>query len=175
ALDDVREKVDLARPELPADTEEPTVSEVNLSLFPVLVVTLGGDVPERALLKLARELRDRIEALPSVLEVRIGGNRDELVEVILDPMLIESYALNAREIAGLVQRSNQLVAAGTLDTGAGRFAIKVPGLFETVGDILDMPLKTNGDAVVRVRDIARIHRTFKDRQTYARVDGRPAI
>lgn len=175
ALEDVREKVDIAKPELPGDTDEPTVNEVNLSLFPVLVVTLGGDVPERTLLKLARDLRDKIEGLTSVLEVNIGGDRDELAEIIIDPMLVESYSLNARQIAENIQRSNQLVAAGTLDTGTGRFAIKVPGLFETVNDILDMPLKTKGDAVVRIRDIASIRRTFKDRRTYARVNGQPAV
>jgi multidrug efflux pump len=175
ALEDVREKVDIAKPELPSDTDEPTVNEVNLSLFPVLVVTLGGDVPERTLLKLARDLRDKIEALTSVLEVTIGGDRDELAEIIIDPMLVESYSLNARQIAENVQLSNRLVAAGTLDTGTGRFAIKVPGLFETVNDILDMPLKTKGDAVVRIRDIASIRRTFKDRRTYARVNGQPAV
>lgn len=175
ALDDVREKVDIAKPELPGDTDEPTVEEINLSLFPVLVVTLGGNVPERTLLKLARDLRDKIEGLTSVLEVKIGGDRDELAEIIIDPMLVESYSLNARQIAENIQRSNRLVAAGTLDTGSGRFAIKVPGLFETVNDILDMPLKTKGDAVVRIRDIANIRRTFKDRKTYARVNGQPAI
>ncbi|MDA1326355.1 MAG: efflux RND transporter permease subunit [Proteobacteria bacterium] len=175
ALDDVREKVDTAKPELPAETDEPIVQEVNLSLFPVLVVTLGGDLPERTLLKLGRDLRDKIEGLPSVLEVKIGGDRDELVEILVDPMQVESYALNVRQIDENIKRSNQLVAAGTLDTGSGRFAIKVPGLFENVNDILDMPLKTKGDAVVRIRDIASIRRSFKDRRSFARVNGRPAI
>jgi multidrug efflux pump len=175
ALDDVREKVDTAKPELPAETDEPVVEEVNLSLFPGLVVTLGGELPERRLLELGRDLRDKIEGLPSILEVKIGGDRDELLEILVDPMQVDSYALNVRQIVENIKRSNQLVAAGTLDTGSGRFAIKVPGLFENVNDILDMPLKTNGDAVVRIRDIASIRRTFKDRRSFARANGRPAI
>ena len=175
ALDDVRKKVDIAKSKLPTETDEPTVKEVNLSLFPVLVVTLGGDLPERTLLKLSHELRDKIEGLSSVLEVKIGGDREELAEILIDPMLVESYALNVRQIVNNIQRSNKLVAAGTLDTGSGKFAIKVPGLFETVDDILDMPLKTKDDAVVRIRDIASIRRTFKDRRSYARSNGRPAI
>ncbi|MCD8570150.1 MAG: efflux RND transporter permease subunit, partial [Alphaproteobacteria bacterium] len=79
ALDDVQKAVDRTRPELPADVDEPRVTEVNFSLFPVLVVTLSGDVPERTLLKLARDLQDKVESLSSVLEAGIGGNRDELV------------------------------------------------------------------------------------------------
>ena len=128
AIDDVRAKVDLAKPELPEETDELTVHEVNLSLFPVLVVTLSGPVPERTLLRLARDLQDEIEGLPEVLEAPIQGEREELVEIVIDPMLVESYTLDARELIDFVNRSNVLVAAGSLDTGAGRFGVKVPGL-----------------------------------------------
>ena len=112
ALDDVREKVDLVKPELPDDADEPTVNEVNLSLFPIFVVTLSGDVPERTLMRLARDLRDSIEGVPEVLEVQIGGDRDELVEIIVNPESIESYGLDAGTLLELLTRSNKLIAAG---------------------------------------------------------------
>ncbi len=175
ALADVREKVDLAKPELPDGADEPTVHEINLSLFPVLVVALSGDVPERSLLRLARRLRDEIEGLTSVLKAQIGGDRDELVEILVDPMVLESYGLDAGEIVDAVSRSNRVVAAGAMDTGRGRFAIKLPGLFENVEDILNMPVKVNGDAVVRMRDIAVLRPTFRDPQSFARINGQPAI
>ncbi|WP_417824588.1 efflux RND transporter permease subunit, partial [Thalassospira lucentensis] len=132
ALADVRERVDIAKSELPAETDEPKVHEINLSLFPVLVVTLSGDVPERALLRMARDLKDSIEGLPAVLEANLAGDREELVEFIIDPMKIEAYRLNGIDIVSLVRNSNALVAAGAVDTGTGRFNIKVPGLFESV-------------------------------------------
>lgn len=175
ALADVREKVDLAKPELPAESDEPEVQEINLSLFPVLVVTLSGQAPERLLLRLARDLQDEIEAIPSVLEVEIRGDREELVEIIVDPMLVDSYGLNPADVLSIVSRSNQLIAAGALDTGAGRFSIKVPGLFEDVQDVLDMPLIVDGDAVVRIRDIAEVRRHFKDPTTFARMNGERAL
>ncbi len=171
----MREKVDLVKPDLPEDSDEPTVHEVNLSLFPILVVTLSGEVPERAVLKIARDLKDDIIAIPQVLDVKITGNREEVVEIVIDPLLVESYGLDPFTILSLVTRSNLLVAAGALDTGRGQFSIKLPGLFETAGDILDMPLKVDGDAVVKIRDIAEVKRTFKDVRTYARVDGKPAL
>ncbi len=175
ALEDVRTQVDLARPELPDETDEPTVNEVNLSLFPVVVVTLSGDLPERTLLKLAQDLEEEIESIPAVLEATIGGEREELVEIIIDPMKVESYGLDVVEIADFISRSNRLVAAGSLDTGSGRFAIKVPGLIESLGDILDLPLKIEGDAVTRVRDIAEVRSTFKDPEGFARVGGESAF
>jgi multidrug efflux pump len=175
ALDDVRQQVDLAKPDLPDDADEPLVQEVAFSRFPVLVVTLSGDVPERSLRTLADHLQDKIEAIPAVLEATMSGEREELVELIIDPLRVEAYGLSLDQIGTIVARSNRLVAAGTMDTGQGRFAIKVPGLFETADDILEMPLKVSGDAVVRVKDIASLHRTFKDPESVARIDGLPAI
>ncbi len=175
AIADVREKVDIAKPELPDDADEPTVNEVNLSLFPVLVVSLSGNVQERTLLQLARDLQDKIEGIGTVLEAKIAGDRDELVELVVDPLALESYNLNVTDIINLVSRSNRVIAAGSVDTGQGRFSVKVPGLFETSQDILDMPLKVNGDAIVRFKDVGILRRTFKDSEGYARTNGRPAI
>ncbi len=175
ALDDVRERADIAKAELPADSDEPTVTEVNVALFPVLVVTLYGDVPERTLVTLARDLRDRLEGLPGVLEADIAGDREELLEVIIEPVRLESYNLTQRELFDFVARNNQLVAAGALDTGQGRFAVKVPGVLESVEDLLDLPVKASGDKVVVFRDIATVRRTYKDPTGYARLDGQPAV
>ena len=175
ALDDVREQVDKAKPELPEDTDEPGVIELNLSEFPVIVVTLGGALPERALLGIARKLEDRLEAIPSVLDAKIGGDRKEVVEIVIDPMLMESYEIDAGQVLRMASRSNTLVAAGQLDTGRGRFAVQVPGIFESLSDLLNMPLRVSGDSAISVRDIASVRRTFKDQATIARVNGKPAL
>lgn len=171
----VRERVDRARPELPADMREPTVNEINLSLFPVLLVTLSGDLPERTLLRLSRELRDRIEALPEVLQARIVGTREELVEIVVDPLRAEAYGLSADAIIQRVARGNQVIAAGALETGRGRFAVQVPGLLGSLQDILDLPLNAASDRVVRVREVAEVRRTFRDRQSTARLNGMPGV
>jgi multidrug efflux pump len=175
ALADVRAQVDIAKAELPEETDEPVVEEVNLALFPVLVVTLSGDLPERTLVRVAEELEDAVEGVPQVLDVEIAGEREELIEVVIDPQKIEAFDLRADEIIEAVSRNNQLVAAGTLDTGQGRFAIKVPGLFESVADIYAMPVKAVGDTVVTLADVATVRRGFKDPESFARVDGQPAL
>jgi len=173
AMQDVREKVDLAKVKLPAETEEPSVNEVNVALFPVLVVTLAGDVPERTLLTLARGLKDKIEGLREVLEADIAGDREEMVEVEVEPRVLDSYGISYEELINFIWRNNKLVAAGALDTGHGRFAVKVPGLFEQ--DVLSLPVKVTGDRVVTFGDVATVRRTFKDPTSFARVNGRPAI
>ena len=175
ALTDVREAVDDAKPDLPEDADEPTVHEINFSLFPVIVITLAGEVPERTLVRIARSLRDDLKALPPVLEAKIQGQREEQAEIIIDPLTVESYGLSADEVASSISRSNRLVAAGALDTGHGRFSIKVPGLFESVEDIVDLPVKVNDDTVITLEEIATGRRGYKDRISYARLNGEPAV
>ena len=176
ALQDTREKVDAAKAELPAETEEPVVREVKISrLDPMLVLNLSGPAPERTLVRLAKNLKERIEGIPGVLEVETAGDREELMEVLVDPLAMESYGLDYAELFSLVDRNNRLVAAGALDSGLGRFPVKVPGVFESVEDVLNMPVKVDGENMVRFRDIAEVRRTYKDRTSYARIGGQPAI
>jgi multidrug efflux pump len=176
ALQDVRAKVDIAKAKLPSETEEPTVNEVKLSRFdPMLVLNIAGELPERTLTTLARNLKEKIEGITGVLEVRLVGVREELMEVVVDPRAMESYGLDQTEILNLVQRNNRLVAAGALHTAEGRFPVKVPGVFESVEDVLQMPIKSAGGRIVHFRDVAEVRRTYKDAETYARLNGKRAL
>jgi multidrug efflux pump len=176
ALQDVREKVDAAKAEFPSDTEEPTVQEVKIARFdPMLVVNLHGSVPERMLATIARNLKDKVELEPGVLEVNMAGNREELLEVVVDPVAMESYGLSQQDIFQLVDRNNRLVAAGRLEGDQGSFPVKVPGVFESLQDILTLPVKVQGEKVVQFQDVASVRRTFKDPDSFARIDGEPAI
>ncbi len=175
ASQEVREKVDQAKADLPDDAKEPNIFEVNFNLFPTLIVALSGDVPERTLYRHARALQDELEAIPSVLEANLNGTREELLEVIVDTTRLESYQISQQELFNSVSRNNRLVAAGTFDGGRGRFSIKVPGLIETARDIYELPIKEVDGTVVTLSQLADIRRSFKDRASFARFNGRPAI
>jgi len=175
ALADVRAEVDDARSELPSDADEPRVSEVNLSLFPVLVVSLGGDVPERTLLQLARQAETAIEQIPGVLAADLRGARDEAVEIIAEPMLLKSYGISLDTLIGAFNTGNSLVAAGALEGQSGRFAVKVPALIEDAEDVLEFPVAATGAAAVTLGDVAEVRPTFKDPETITRINGKPAI
>ncbi len=175
ALEDVRSKVSNAKREFPAGTDEPSVNEVNISEFPILVVTLSGNAPERVLTRTAKELRDRFEEVSGVLEAKLQGSRDEMVEVNIDPVKLSSYNLRLDNLIGGVNANNQLVAAGTLQGQEGKYAVKVPALIETVEDVANLPIAASGNAVVRARDLATIRSTFEDATSIARLNGKPAI
>lgn len=175
ALQDTRSKVQDAKADLPQAAEEPVVTEVNISEFPVLVVTLSGNLPERVLTAAARELRDRIEEVPGVLEGSLQGARDDLVEVVIDPMKLSSYGLQLDQLIGAVGNSNSLVAAGNIEGSEGKYAVKVPSLIETPEDVAALPVVAGPNAVVQAKDIATIRSTFKDAETVTRLNGKPAI
>ena len=175
ALQDVREQVDIAKKELPEDTDDPVVNEVNVGLFPVVVVTLSGAVPERTLLTLARDLQDKLEGLSGVLAADIAGEREEVLEVLVDAARLESYEISQQDLINAVTLNNRVVAAGDIDTGAGRFSVKVPGLFKTAKDVLELPIKVSGDGVVTLADVTEVRRTFRDAVSYARLGGERAV
>lgn len=176
ALEDVRSKVSDAKPNLPAGmTSDPAVYEVNLSEFPVLVVTLSGDVPERVLTAAARNLRDQIADVQGVLDAKLQGVRDDVVDVMIDPAKLVSYGLRPDQLIGGAAANNQLVAAGAMEGSKGRYSIKLPSLIETPEDVANLPIVATGDAVVRARDLATITATQKDPTSITRLNGKPAI
>jgi multidrug efflux pump len=176
AIQDVRARVDSAKAKLPEDTEEPVITEFKLAQQqPALVLNIAGNVPERTLATLARDLRERIELVPGVLEVNMAGAREELLEVSVDPARLESYGLSQGDVLTIFQRNNRIIAAGSLETSQGRFPVKVPGVFENAQDVLDLPIKVTGDRIVRFNDVASVRRGFKDAETFARLNGEPAV
>ncbi|MEM6474388.1 MAG: efflux RND transporter permease subunit, partial [Planctomycetota bacterium] len=116
ALADIRDKVDAAQAEIPEEADEPRIIETNFALQPTIIVTLSGDVPERTLHRHAQLLSDEIEAISTVLDANLSGNRDEMLEVVIDQMRLESYDISQDELVDAVTQNNQLVAAGFLDT-----------------------------------------------------------
>jgi multidrug efflux pump len=175
ALAEVRARVDESKRELPRDAEEPVVHEVNLSLYPVVVVALAGDLPERTLLRIARTTKNVIEQVPGVLSAELRGARDEVVEIIAEPMLMKSYGVSLDDLIAVTNASNNLVAAGALEGATGRFAVKIPALIERPEDVTKIPIVASQGAAVTLGDVAIIKPTFKDAEGVTRVNGRPAM
>ncbi|MEO0328122.1 MAG: efflux RND transporter permease subunit [Pseudomonadota bacterium] len=174
-LADIRDKVDLAKAELPEDAEEPAIFATNLALQPTIIISLSGRVPERTLYRYAKQLQDEIEAIASVREASLKGIREEQIEVLLDLVKLESYDITQTELLNAVSAYNQLVPAGFIDNGNARFNLEVPGLIETVEHVYSIPIKQNGEGVVTLGEVADIRRNFKDASSYTRVNGENAM
>ncbi len=176
AIQDVIEKVNKARGEFPQEAREPVIEEFNAATLPILVVNMFGDAPERELQRHAKYMQRKIEGMAEVLEARISGERTDLLEAELDPALIEAKGITFDEISAAVARNNALITAGTLQTNTGRFNVKLPGLIEGPDDLADLVIRTGSTgAIIRMRDIAKVRRTYKDVDTLARFNGIPSL
>lgn len=172
---DVRDRMGRAANNFPEGADSYSINEFNFSEFPIVIIAVSGDVPERTMLRAARDLERSIESIEAVLSANVSGVRDEMVEVIIDPLRLEAYNVSAGELLTAVTNNNQLVAAGDIETDSGRFSLSLPGSFESPQDIYDLPIKVNGDSVVTLGDLATIQLTFQDRVGTARFQGTPTL
>jgi multidrug efflux pump len=172
---DVRDAMNTAEGKFPAGAEKYSINEINFSEFPIAVVTLSGAAPERTLLRLAKDLQDRLENLEPVLEATLAGHRDEMLEVVIDPLRLEAYNVTAPELVNVVQMNNQLIAAGEVETEGGAFSVKIPSSFDSPQDVYALPVKKNGERVVTLGDLAEIRLTFEDRTGTARFNGERTV
>lgn len=175
ALTDVRDKVNLAKKDFPTDTLEPIVEETNMSLFPVLVVQLSGDVPERILYSASKKIQDAIENVTSVLKVKLVGDRKEVIEITIDPLRLESYKIKPGDISRIFQQNNVMVPKGLITMGQGSFGLTTPGILQEINELMNLPIQSSNNAVIRLKDVAQVKRTFKDATSMARTRGNYSV
>ncbi|MFX0547103.1 efflux RND transporter permease subunit [Roseovarius sp. S1116L3] len=172
---DVRDAMSAAEAKFPDGAEKYSLNEINFSEFPIIIVNLTGDVPERTMAQVADDLQDRLESLEPILEAGIAGKRDELVEVLIDPLRLESYDVTAGDLLNAVSNNNLLIAAGEVRSEGGSFSVKIPSSFDDTRDIYALPVKVNGNRVVTLGDVARINLTFEDRLGTARFNAQNTV
>ncbi|PWJ21173.1 efflux RND transporter permease subunit [Jannaschia seohaensis] len=168
---DVRDKMNNAEAQFPDGADQYVIDEINFSEFPILIISLSGQAPERTLLRLANDMQTRLEGMPAILEAGLAGHRDEMLEVLIDPLALEAYNVTAGELINVVANNNLLVAAGEARSATGSFAVKLPSSFDKPQDVYDLPVKTDGDRIITLGDLATINLTFQDREGTARYNG----
>ena len=172
---DVRDAMNKAETKFPNGADKYSINEFNFSEFPVIIVNLTGKVPERTMTRVAKELQEKLESMDAVLEAPISGNREEMVEVLIDPLRLEAYNVTANELITVVRNNNQLIAAGNIRSEQGAFSVKIPSSFDEPSDVYDLPVKTNGDRIITLGDLAEIKLTFEDRAGTARFNGETTV
>ncbi len=176
AISDVIQKIDRARAQFPEEAKEPMVEELNMSTFPIVVLNLYGNAPERELQKRAKFIQKQLEGIPEVLDANISGERIDVLEAVIDPALMEGANMSFGEIARAISENNALVTAGALQTDTGKFNVKLPGLIETPSDLEELVIRTDGTGgVVKLSDIADVRRSYKDVTSYARFNGQKSV
>lgn len=176
ALRRVRDKVEVAKGDLPTDAEDPMVQELNFSSIPILVVSMTSDYDMERLEPLAEQLQTKLEGVPGVLEVKLSGKRDREIAVDADPDRLRSYHLSLNDLATAIGNQHRNVPGGTLITGGNRFTLKVTGELEKPEDFREIVVKEEGGRIIRLKDVAKVDFTYvRERTSIARLDGKPAL
>jgi multidrug efflux pump subunit AcrB len=175
ALQKVREKVDLARPEIPEDAEEPSIMEFNFEDVPIMQVNLSGGYGLVRLKEIGEELQNRLEQVSSILRVDLRGGLEREVKVDVDLAKLKFYDLSMFDVIDAVQAENVNIPGGSIDVGGFKYLVRVDGEFEDPGLIEDLVVTTVEGRPVYVRDVADVEFGFAERESFARLDGNAVV
>ena len=175
SLQNVRDKVDQAKPDLPDEADEPMVSEINIGELPIIFISLSGDIGIAALSRIAEDLEDDIEEIPGVLSVQSIGKAEREIQIVGDPERIAQYGISMSDLIQLIQLENVNTPSGSMDLGEAKYSMRVPGEFRTVEEITGLVVRRGPEGTVYMRDIAEVRDGFKERTSLSRVNGRPNI
>lgn len=178
ALLRVKDKVDLAQPELPKNTDdpvEPIVREMSFSDVPFLMITLSGDISPVRMEVIAERLEDEIEVVPGVLEVDVLGALEREIVIEVDPDRLAQYGISLVDLLRLVPSQNVKTSAGGLETAGMKFSIRVPAEVSNPSEIDTFPIAKRNGKLIYLTDLATVKDSFKDRTSLSRLNGNSTI
>lgn len=175
AFQKVRDKVDLAKPELPTDVEDPVISEFNFADFPIMQVNVAGEYDLVRLKEVAEDLQDRLEQIPQLLEVRLSGGLEREVKVDVDLTKLQFYDIAFTDVIDAIREENVTIPGGSIEVGSQDYLVRVAGEFEDTRIIEDIVIVSRDARPIYVRDVATVDFGFVDRNSYARLDGNTVV
>ena len=174
ALSDVRAALDNVT-HLPEEAEEPEVREVK-STFPVITVSLAGDIDEATLRDMAKDVRDDLRRIRGVAAVRILGTRERQIWVEVDPARLDQYRFSLDDVRAAIAAHNRNVPGGTMKTARGEILVRTLGEAAGAPEVERIILRSVATGTpLTVGDVATVRETFEEPTTIGRWGGRPAI
>lgn len=175
AMRRVRDKVNQTKPKLPNDVLEPMITEINFSEFPIMYVTIGGELGLARLKKIAKDIQDKIETVPGILSAEISGSLEPEVQVNCDVNRLKGYDIGFNDVVNAIRGENLNTPGGSINTGTTDYTVRIPGQFATPKPIEDLIVKMRNGAPIYVRDVATVNYAFEDRLTYSRLNLEPVV
>ncbi len=172
----VKDEVDKARTDLPTDLKsDPAVVEVNFSDLPVMYINISGEYELQSLKKYAELAKDKIESLPSVTRVDMVGALDREIQVNLDLTAIGAAGITMDDVTRAIQYENMRISGGNIDLDNMQRSLGVSGEFKSVSDIENIVIRSGTGATLYLKDVAKVIDGFKEKESYARLEGNPVI
>ena len=176
AIQRVKDKIDLSRPDLPDDLDEPVVEGLNFSTdIPIMRFAISGDPDLSRLKSIAESLQDEIETVSGVREARIVGPREREIRLEFDLPRLVAYNIPLSDVLALIAKENVTISAGMLEIDQNKVQVRVPGEFTLPSDLRDLVVLQRDGHPIYLRDIATVSDTFKDLKTISRINGETAV
>jgi multidrug efflux pump len=176
ALQKAKDKVDLARPDLPDDLDEPVVQAINISSdIPILTFALSGDTDLSRLKHLAEDLKDEIELLSGVKQAEISGVREREIRIEPNMQRLAAYGIPLVQVMQRIAGENRTLSAGSIEMEGDKFQIRVPGEYELANELNRLVIGGGDDGPVYLSDVATVRDTYKDLSSISRLNGKPGV
>lgn len=170
ALQKVRDKVNKAESDLPDDIEKPQIIELNFSEFPIFTFNISGPQGLVKLKDIGDDIKDEIENIEGVLEVKISGGLEREVKVDVDLNKLTHYNIRFDDVIDAIRNENKTIPGGSIDIGNSSFLVRVPGEFDKPYIIQDLIVKMKDGFPIYVKDVADVNYSFADVNSYARMN-----
>ncbi len=173
----VKDAIDKAQTDLPNNlTQQPNVQEFAFSEMPIMFVNVSGDYDGIKLKQFADKLQDKIEELPEITRAEIVGAPEREIQVNVDPYKMQAARISFMDIENAISRENNDITGGLIAVGDMKRTLKVRGQFNSVFDLNNIVVRSSAQgSTVYLRDIAVLKDTIKDRESYARLDGKNVV
>ncbi len=173
----VKDAIDKAQTDLPNDlTSQPNAQEFAFSEMPIMFVNVSGDYDGIKLKEFADKLQDKFEELSEITRAEIVGAPEREIQVNVDPIRMQAARISFMDIENAIARENNDITGGLIEVGDMKRTLKVKGQFTSALDLQDIVVKSSAQgATVYLRDIAQLKDTIKDKESYARLDGKNVV
>lgn len=173
----VKDAIDKARSDLPTDlTQEPDVQEFAFSELPIMFVNVSGDYEGIKLKEYADKMQDRFEELSEITRAEIVGAPEREIQVNVDPSKMAVSRISFTDIENAIARENMDITGGLIETGAMRRTLKIKGQFTSAEDLKNIVVRSSAQgASVYLRDFAELKDTIREKDSYARLDGKNVV
>ncbi|MFK7848717.1 MAG: efflux RND transporter permease subunit [Rhodothermales bacterium] len=170
ALQKVRDKVNIAKSEIPGEAEEPLINEIDVQEFPIMTINLASSYSLARLKEVAEELEDELESIPTVLEVDLIGGLEREVQVNVNLSKLQGYNLAFEDVIMAIQQENTNIPGGSVDVDRTNYLVRVNGEIETPEELKDLVIDAPDGTPVYIRDVADVLFAFKERATFSRLE-----
>ncbi|MBK9460870.1 MAG: efflux RND transporter permease subunit [Chitinophagales bacterium] len=172
----VKDAVDKARQDLPKDLPaDPNVIEVDFSEIPIMNINISGDYDLNRLKTYAEAIQDEVEQLKEITRADMVGALDREIQVNVDMYKMQAANLTFGDIERAIAYENMTISGGAVDVGNMKRALRVKGTFTNPMQLQNIAIKNSSGLPVYLKDVADVKDSFKERESYARYNGKNVI